>query len=168
MLTCQILSGPFYSVAGKMHFLIWHLVLAPLSGVETKLNVDAQRQTFPYPTILKSLLLVSSNAFCMKFSDTLLFKSTTHRQTKTNIFGSPSSVQSIRLGMVIEDLEHFLALWKRLGVRRIVLPVGGAENFMVPDPLKLKPPYLWNPLSDSPQMLLCAPAESSSQSLQIS
>jgi len=33
-----------------------------------------------------------------------------------------------KLGMVIEDLEHFLAPQKLLGVRRTVLPLGGADN----------------------------------------
>ena len=46
------------------HFQLRHPVLAPPSGVETKLNVGAQLQTFPYPTISKPLL--SSNGFWAK------------------------------------------------------------------------------------------------------
>ena len=39
-----------------------------------------------------------------------------------------------------EDLEHVLAPRKLLGVRRIVLPLGGAENLGETRPLNLKPP----------------------------
>ena len=43
-----------------LHSQLRHLMVVPPSGIETKLNVDAQQQTFLYPTISKSLL--SSNA----------------------------------------------------------------------------------------------------------
>ena len=41
--------------------------------------------------------------------------------------------------MVIQDLEHALAPVKLFGVRRIVSPVGDAENLGEPDPLNLNP-----------------------------
>jgi len=37
------------------HFQIRRHVVAPSNGVQTKLNMDAQLQTFPYPTISKHL-----------------------------------------------------------------------------------------------------------------
>jgi len=50
--------------------------MAPSSSVETNLNMGAQQQTFPYPTISKPLL--SSNAFwMMSFTQTLLLRSLT-------------------------------------------------------------------------------------------
>ena len=68
----------------------------------------------------------------------------TDRQTKKlNVFASPGGARSpspTKLGMVIEDLEHVLAPLKRFVIRRIVLPLGGAENWGNPDPLKFKPP----------------------------
>jgi len=71
------------------HFQLWHSVVAPPSGIETKLNVDAQLQTFPYPTISKPLL--SSNAFWVMSSQTMLFKSMTDKLTdkKKSTFLAP-------------------------------------------------------------------------------
>jgi len=79
----------YTNVPNFPHFQLWHSVVAPPSGIETKLNVDAQLQTFPYPTISKPLL--SSNAFWVMSSQTMLFKSMTDKLTdkKLNIFGSP-------------------------------------------------------------------------------
>jgi len=75
------------------HFL-WHPVVAPTSSAETKLNMGAQLQNFPYPKMSKTLL--SSNAFWAKsFSQTLSFTSITDRQEtdkKLKIFGSPSGL----------------------------------------------------------------------------
>jgi len=59
-------------------------------------------------------------------AQTLTFNSVTNKQTnqqtdkKLNVFG--------RLGTLVEDLMHILAPRKLLGVRRIVSPLGGAEN----------------------------------------
>ena len=94
-LSCQISSGSVYSVALEWrkpqilpHFQLRHPALAPPSGVETKLCVAAQLQTFHYPMISKPLL--SSNAFWTKsFCHTLSFNNVTDRQTnkhKTQYF----------------------------------------------------------------------------------
>jgi len=121
---CQISSGLVYSIAltdkapNFPHFQLWHSVVAPPSGIETKLNVDAQLQTFPYPTISKPLL--SSNAFWVMSSQTMLFKSMTDKLTdkKNQHFWLPGGVQSpspTRFGRVIEDLEHVHKPLKQLG-----------------------------------------------------
>jgi len=61
------------------HFQLQHPVVAPFSGIETKLNVGAQRQTFPYPMISKPLL--SSNGFWAKsVLSNFAFNSVTERQ----------------------------------------------------------------------------------------
>jgi len=86
-LTCQISSRSVYSVAlcwRKLHFLpffgLQHLVVSPIGSSLTKLNTDAQLQTFPYPTLSKSFLY--SNAFMVKSgAQNLTFKSVTDRQT---------------------------------------------------------------------------------------
>jgi len=84
------------------------------------LNTGAQLQTFPYPKVSKSFLY--SNAFMAKSgAQTLTFKSVTNKQTnkKLNFFGHPGGGRNpspTKLGMVIEDLEHFLAPLKLLGV----------------------------------------------------
>jgi len=53
--------------------------MAPFSGIETKLNVGAQRQTFPYPMISKPLL--SSSGFWAKsVLSNFAFNSVTERQ----------------------------------------------------------------------------------------
>jgi len=110
------------------HFL-WHPVVAPTSSAETKLNMGAQLQNFPYPKMSKTLL--SSNAFWAKsFSQTLSFTSIMDRQEtdkKLKIFGSPSGLRSPSptiLGMVIEDLEHVLASQKRSRVRHSFAAMG--------------------------------------------
>jgi len=54
------------------HFQLRHLVVVPSSGVDTKLNIGAQLQTFLYPLIPKPLLSVKS------FSQTLRFKNVTN------------------------------------------------------------------------------------------
>ena len=57
-----------------------HLVLSPIGNSLTKLNTDAQLQTFPYPTASKSFLY--SIAFMAKSgAQTLTFKSVTDKQT---------------------------------------------------------------------------------------
>jgi len=65
-----------------------HPVVVPRSSIETKLNMGAQLQTFPYPTISKPLL--SSNGFWAKsFSQTLpLQQHDRQADKKLNIFGS--------------------------------------------------------------------------------
>jgi len=54
----RLLSGKTPQIL--LHSQLGHIMVVPPSGIETKLNVDAQQQTFVYPTISKSLL--SSNA----------------------------------------------------------------------------------------------------------
>ena len=84
------------SVGEKPQFLpffeLRHLVLSPIGNSLTKLNTDAQLQTFPYPTASKSFLY--SNAFMAKsHAQSLTFKSVTNGQTnrtnKLNVFGHP-------------------------------------------------------------------------------
>ena len=61
-------------------FGLRHLVLSPIGNNLTKLNTNAQLQTFPYPTVSKSFLY--SNAFMAKSgAQTLTFKSVTDKQT---------------------------------------------------------------------------------------
>ena len=65
----------------------------------------------------------------------------TDRQTKTQRFGRPGrgwNPKPTKLGMVIEDLAHVHAPQKLLGVWRIVLPPGGAENLGITRPCCLK------------------------------
>jgi len=108
------------SVGEKTQFLpffgLRHLALSPNGTSLTKLNTDAQLQTFPYPTASKSFLY--SNAFMAKSGEqSLTFKSVTDRQTNKLSFLLPRWwVKSTKLGMVIEDLEHVLAPLKLLGV----------------------------------------------------
>ena len=72
-------------------FGLRHLVLSPIGNSLTKLNTDAQLQTFPYPTVSKSFLY--SNAFVAKSgAQSLTFKSVTNKQTnrqKTQRFCPP-------------------------------------------------------------------------------
>ena len=85
--TCQISSRSAYYVVlwwRKPQFCrffgIWHLMVSPIGSSLTKLNTDAQLQTFPYPTASKSLLY--SNAFMAKSrAQTLTFKSVKDKQT---------------------------------------------------------------------------------------
>ena len=72
------------SVGEKAQFLPFfgrqHLVLSPIGNSVTKLNTDAQLQTFPYPMVSKSFLY--SNAFMVKScAQTLMFKSVTDKAT---------------------------------------------------------------------------------------
>ena len=63
------------------YFGLRHLVVSPIGNSLTKLNTDAQLQTFPYPTVPKSFLY--SNAFMAKSgAQSLTFKSVTNRQTE--------------------------------------------------------------------------------------
>ena len=71
------------------HFL-WHPVVAPTSSAETKLNMGAQLQNFPYPNMSKTLL--SSNAFWAKsFSQTVVHEHNgqTRDRQKTQNFWFP-------------------------------------------------------------------------------
>jgi len=143
------------SVGKKTQFLpffgLRHLVLSPIGNSLTKLNTGAQLQTFPYPTASK--LFLYSNAFMAKLgAQSLTFKSVTNKQTnrqrdrqtkKLNVFGHPDggwNPSPIKLGTVIEDLEHVLSPLKRFVVWRILSPLGGAENLGHLDTLNLKPP----------------------------
>jgi len=86
--------------------------MAPPSGVETKLNYDAQLQTFIDPTTSKALL--RSNAFWAKLiGRTLPFKSMTDRQTDRK---TQKNSTSAKLGKVIQYFEYVPAAQKRLGV----------------------------------------------------
>jgi len=64
----QLLSRSVYSVvlwrrktSNFAIFKLWHFVLSPVGSVRSKLNMDAQLQTFPYPTMSKSYLARSAN-----------------------------------------------------------------------------------------------------------
>ena len=84
---CEISSRSVYSVALCWRktpifavFGLRHLVLSANGNSMTKLNTDAQLQTFPYPTVLKSFLY--SNAFMAKSgAQSPTFKSVTNKQT---------------------------------------------------------------------------------------
>ena len=59
-LSCQILSeSVYYGESPKFYhiFQLEHSVVAPHSGIETKLNANAQQQTFPYPSIKRIFIL---------------------------------------------------------------------------------------------------------------
>ena len=97
-------------------FGLQHLVASPVGGNLRKLNTGAQLQTFPYPTVSKSFLY--SNAFMAKsgaISD--VHKRDGQTNEKHQRFWPPGwwNPSPIKLGMVIEDLEHVLALLKLLG-----------------------------------------------------
>ena len=132
-------------------FGLRHLVMSTVGGNLSKLNTGAQLQTFPYPTASK--LFLYSNIFMVKSgAQTLTFKSVTSQawqkkrdwQTKKlNVFHRPDggwNPIATKLGMVIEDLEHVVSPLKRLGVRRIVSPLGGTENLGVTRPCQIKTP----------------------------
>ena len=72
-------------------FGLRHLVMSPIGINFRKLSMDAQLQTFSYPTVSKSFLY--SNAFMAKSgAQSLTFKSVTNRQTskqKTQRFWLP-------------------------------------------------------------------------------
>jgi len=68
---CKILSLSVYSVALWWknpqilpYFGLLHLVVSPVGGNLRKCNTAAQLQTFPYPTVSKSILYC--NAFMPK------------------------------------------------------------------------------------------------------
>ena len=95
-LTCQISSRSVYSVAlcwqKKPQFLpffgLRHLVMSPIVNSLRKLNMGAQLQTFPYPTVSK--LFLYANAFMAKSgAQSLTFKSVTDKQTKKLRFWLP-------------------------------------------------------------------------------
>jgi len=92
---CEISSQSVYSVAlwqrkppNFVVFGLWHFVVVPVGDTMRKVNMDAQLQTFCYPTVSKSFLY--SNVFMAK-SGALTFKSVMDRQTdkrkKLNVFG---------------------------------------------------------------------------------
>ena len=141
-------------------FGLRHVVLSPVGGSLRKLNTGAQLaqlQTFPYTTASKSFLY--SNAYIAKSgAQTLTFNSVTNRQTnrqKLNVFGHPEAGEF--------RAPPYSAWWQRtsstflhlklFGVRRIVLPLWGAENLVETESLYLKPSYLRNPLRKSIQIL---------------
>ena len=109
-----------------------------------KVEHGAQLQTFPY-----LMVFLYSNAFMAKSgAQSLTFNSVTDKQTNRQ---TNKKIERLRLprqqvsprptkhGMMIEDLKHFLAPRKLLGVRRTVSPLGGAKNLGKPDPFNLKP-----------------------------
>ena len=75
------------------HFQLRHPVLAPPSGVETKLNVGAQLQTFPYPTISKPLVPTASGR--SRSYKLYSSKSVTDQQTDKNRRFCTPSVQRV-------------------------------------------------------------------------
>jgi len=153
-LACQISSNRLDrfilspSVGENPQFLpvfgLRHLVLSPVCNSLRKLNMGAQLQTFPYQTASK-LFLYSSAFMAKSGAQSLMFKSVTNKQTDTkklNIFVHPSggwNPSPTKLGTVIEDLEHILALPKIFQVWRIVLPLGALKIWGNPT-LNLEPP----------------------------
>jgi len=125
-------------------FGLQHLVLLPIGRSLRKLNTGAQLQTFPYPTASKSFLY--SNAFMAKSSaQSLTFKSVTNKKTnkKTQRFWAPqlwvkSEPHQSRHGDRGPRARSCTS--KLFRVRRIVSPLGGAQNLGEPDPLNLKSP----------------------------
>ena len=115
-------------------FQLCHSAVAPPSVAETKLNAGAHLQTFPYPTTPRSFSY--SNAFMAKWrSQTLSFKKrdgqTKNKQKKHQTFSSPGGARNpspTKLGMVIEEVRTFLVPPNHVRLRRIVSPLGGAEN----------------------------------------
>jgi len=119
-------------------FGIRHLVMSTVGVNLSKLNTGAQLQIFA--CLSASKLFLYSNAFMAKSGEqTLTFKSVADRQ-KRNVFcrlGGGLNPSPTKLGMVIEDLEHVHAPLKRLGVWRIVSPLGGIENLGVTKPRQI-------------------------------
>jgi len=118
-----------------------HFVVSLVGGSLRKLNTGAQLQTFPHPTVSKSFLY--SNAFTeTSGAQSLTFESVADKQKtdkqpkNSTVLASSRRVKSEphQTWHVIEDLEHILPPQKLLGVRPIVSPLGGAENFGEPDP----------------------------------
>ena len=91
---CQISSRSVYSVAVWRRktrifavFGLRHLVVSPVGSSLRKLNMGAQLQTFPYPTVSKSFLY--SNAFVTKSgAQFLTFKSVTDKQTDSHKYST--------------------------------------------------------------------------------
>jgi len=113
------------------HFQLRHPVMAQPSGVNTKLNMGAQLQTFHYPTISKPLK--SSNASWAKlFSQTSSFESVTDRKTDKNptilVTRRRAKSQPHRTWHGDERTSSmFLHLQKRLGVRSIASQLEGGK-----------------------------------------
>jgi len=85
-------------------------MLAPLSGIDTKLKAGVQQQSFPYPTVYQ-------NRFCKLFSalmakswaQTLSFQSVTDK--KRQIFFAPGGARSLsltKIGVVIQEVHTIL------------------------------------------------------------
>jgi len=100
-----------------------------------------------------SKLFLHSNAVIAKSgTQSMTFKSVTKKQIdkqKTQRFWLPRrrvKSEPTTLGTVIEDLEHVFAPRKKIGVWRIVSPLGGAEYLGVTRPPQLKTPITPYPL----------------------
>ena len=101
-------SSEFFFVFGPS------FVLSPLGDVCKKLNANAQLQTWPYPTISKSFLY-SSVIKAKSCTQTLLFKSVNKKRFRSPICVGLWSPSLTKLGMMIQDLEHFHAPPERFG-----------------------------------------------------
>jgi len=92
-LKCQISSRSVYyllpvnsdKTQSFLYFQLWHHVVAPLTGVETKLNMGAQLYNLPFSNYIKKPLLSSWAFWAKSLSRTLPFKSVTeYWQTDTS------------------------------------------------------------------------------------
>ena len=126
-------------------FGLRHLMLSPIGNSLTKLNMGAQLQTFPYPTVSKSFLY--SNAFMAKLgAQSLTFKSVTKRHTnrqKTQRFSPPRRrVKSEAHQTWHVDRGPRARSWasKTFGVCRTLSPLKGTENLGITRPRRLKIP----------------------------
>jgi len=120
-LTCQISSRSVYSVAlcwrkTPIFAVFWTSAFRVVASWQQSDKVEHGAQTFPYSTASKSFLY--SNAFIAKSgAQSWTFKSVTNKQTdkhtkNSTFFGHPGgglNPSPIKLGMVIQDLEHVLA-----------------------------------------------------------
>ena len=147
---CQILSRSVYSVAlwwrKKTQFLPYsglrHSVVSPFGSNLTKLSTDAQLQTFPYPRHQNRFCsLTSSWRNRAQSSDVQKRDEQTDKQTKTQRFWLPrrrvkSEPHQTRHGD--RGPRASSDTCKTFGVRRIVSPLGDAENLGVTRPCQLK------------------------------
>jgi len=154
-LTCQLSSRSVYSVAlwrrKTQNFVAFGLrpfVVSPIGSNLRKLNTGVMDNYKPSP------IQRYQNRFCTsapswrnrvhKLWHSRAWRTDKQTDKKLNVFCCPSgwwNPSPTKLGTVIEDLEHVLAPIELLGIRHIVLSLGGAENLGEPEP------STWNPLS---------------------
>jgi len=139
-LMCQILSQSVYFVALCWRktqifafFGLRHLVVSPIGSSVRKLNTGVQLQTPSNDVKIASVLQCLPGKIGRTNSDVQKRDEHTNRQ-KLNVFGRPSggwNPSPIKLGMVIEDLEHILASLK-LGIPTHSFIVRGHSKFVTP------------------------------------